>query len=305
MLWFFSRHYFVNDIFKCGEITEELTRKGYGVLLNYCTEDAKDTMDVRDATFMYRSLVSIAAARNVSGGRVMLSVKMSQFGCFWENPEAGQALEEMIHYAALRRVPVMLDGEPLVYAERQVRFGMLMRERYRNVGVRLQAHNKANPDFFSLLQGIIRENIGTEDKMPIGICKGAYHESQACRMQETRRNFVAGVWRCLEQSQPVSIDTHDESLVEEIGDLIAAEGPVPTPPSFGLLYNVKPRFARRLKNEKKGSTVFIYLPVIDANTDHCDMQWEKFAIRRLLERPTYIFLPFKLFFDTLRGRYSY
>ena len=300
ILWFFSRHYFVKGKKECGAAIAGLTKKGYGVLLNYCTEDACCRTDIADAFGVYLQLIYLASKFNGPGRRIALSLKLSQFGCLGQDAEFGmKVFESIVGYAAERRIRVVLDGERLRHAEAILAIGQTMNEKYGNMKVRLQAYN---PKFCDLLLSAVAEDGGRSRPVPLGICKGAYHEKSAFRVRETIENFMRGVVCSARCSHPVSIDTNDENLIKKLLSMRFEDAEKPQL-SFGLLYNVKPWLARKLKDS--GSVVSIYLPVIDYNDTQSGKQWEQFALRRLIERPVYIFLPFKLFVDRLLGRESY
>ena len=308
ILWFFSKNYFINGTVDLLRTTTELSKNGYFVFWNHCTEDAETFDDINNSYNFY--LYFIECAKSIGRAPyVTLSLKMSQFGCF--NQDKARAclgkyfLEMIIRFASGAGMTVMLDGERLVYAEAVADFARKMNEKYANTGVRLQAYN---PKFKELLDEIFFWNSLTKASLPLGFCKGAYNELPAVSAAATRENMIKGVRACYDKICPVSLDTNDHRLANEISLGILPRAPFGRPrPTFGLLYNVKPWLARQLK--ERGEIVRIYLPVITGDQDRHGVpargQWEKFAIRRLIERPVYILMPLKTFMDKILLRKDY
>lgn len=316
MLWLFSRQYFIE-----GWNAEEqnwtplkkrlrlFTRNGYRVLLNFCTEDAMGPTEAAYTRDMYLQFIEAINALHCSLS-ARLSMKMSQFGCFHQNTALDAFGKETAEYVIRSsrqygNIAVTLDGERLVHAEEVALFAHTMQKKYSNVAVRFQAYN---PDFEKMLLKFRKQNIAENNIIPIGICKGAYHESTALSADKTRENIIEGVLDCVEEEYPVSVDTNDRALINEIREELRCSVFRNKPrPSFGLLYNIKPWLARRLKNA--GETVYIYFPIIKKRETieekSSKKQWEKFAIRRIEERPLYLLYPFKSLTDQMLRKNNY
>lgn len=316
LLWFFSRQYFLEGWSAKEQnwtpLKKQLrlfTKTGYRVLLNFCTEDATGPIEAAHTRDTYLEFIESINSLHCSLS-VRLSMKMSQFGCFHQNTHLdafGKETAEHVIRSARRygNIGVTLDGERLVHAEEVALFVRAMQKKYGNVAIRFQAYN---PDFNKMLQEFIKRNIMENNIIPIGICKGAYHEPTALSADKTRENIIEGVLNCAEENYPVSVDTNDHTIIEDIREELRCSIFRNKPrPSFGLLYNIKPWLARRLKNA--GEAVHIYFPVIKKRETGADAgsrkQWEKFAIRRVEERPLYLLYPFKSLADRILKRDNY
>lgn len=310
ILWFFSRQYFVEGWNPKEQNWTPLkkhlrlfTQNGYRVLLNFCTEDAVSPVEAAYTRDIYLQFIGAINALHCSVS-VRLSMKMSQFGCFHPNPHLdafGKETAEHVIRSASRygNIGVTLDGERLIHAEEVAAFSRAMQKKYGNVAIRFQAYN---PDFNKMLPEFIKQNITENNIIPVAICKGAYHEPMALSAAKTRENMLEGVLDCVEEGYPVSMDTNDHGLIHETREELRCWVFRNKPrPSFGLLYNIKPWLARNLRNANEA--VYIYFPVIKkreiAAETHSKKQWEKFAIRRVEERPLYLFYPFKSAIDRL------
>lgn len=303
-LWFFSRRYFIEgwnaEEQTWNPLKEKLrafTRSGYRILLNFCTEDATGPVEAAHTRDIYLQCVETINSLHRSLS-IRLSMKMSQFGCFHPNAHLdafGKETAEHVICSARRygNIGVTFDGERLVHAEAVCEFARAMQKKYGNIAVRFQAYN---PDFEKFFAAFRKRTKQEGMIIPVGVCKGAYHEPTALAADKTRENMLEGVLDCVEEGYPVSMDTNDHGLIndarEELRRWVFRNKPRP---SFGLLYNIKPRLACSLKNV--GEAVYIYFPVIkqrSANADadaNAKRQWEKFAIRRMLERPLYLAYP--------------
>lgn len=316
ILWFFSRHYFIEgwdaqeqNWTPLKEHLHLFTRNNYRVLLNFCTEDATGPVEAAYTRDIYLQFIETINALHDSLS-VRLSMKMSQFGCFHPNAHLdtfGKETAEYVSYSARRygNIGVTWDSEPFKYFLAMLSFAQITNKKYHNQAVRFQGYN---PDFEKILAEFRRRNIAENNIIPIGICKGAYHEPTALSADKTRENILKGVLNCVEEGYPVSVDTNDHALIKEIrAELRCSVFRNKPRPSFGLLYNIKPWLARRLKDS--GETVYIYFPVIkkrETNTDAgSKKQWEKFAIRRAIERPLYLLYPFKSLVDQILRRNNY
>ena len=307
LLWFFSKYYFINGAEDLVKITADFIKKGYFVFWNHCTEDADNFDDICSNVRAYFVFIELAEKYRLAP-YVTLSLKMSQFGSFsqreYRSTFGRDSLTTIVRRASSTGMTVMLDGERLVHARDVVAFGRKMNERYGNTGVRLQAYN---PEFLSLVDDVIEYSHLKKTHLPLGFCKGAYNEPSAVSAKQIHWNMIEAVKTCYKEVCPMSLDTNDQKIAEKISIKILPRAPFGRPrPTFGLLYNVKPWLARRLK--ERGELVRIYLPVIMNKTSYgipTGSQWEKFAIRRLIERPLYVFLPFKMLLDKFLGRQNY
>jgi hypothetical protein len=316
LLWFFAKQYFIEGYDPVAKNWNPLAEKlrafgnaNYNILLNFCTEDAATMQEAARTRDIYIEFIRIINAFRLESS-VRISMKMSQFGCFHPDEEMNafgkKTVKRIIRFARWRgNIGVILDGERLIHAETVANFARAINKKYGNVGVRFQAYN---PAFETLLHAFIKKNMAERNIIPVGICKGAYRESAALSENAAIENIIEETVNCAENEYPVAVDTHDyRRVINAIREELKYSVFRNKRPSFGLLYNIKPHLARQLKDS--GERVFIYFPVIQGRKTRTEntekKQWEKFAIRRLIERPLYILYPLKYAMDRLLGKNSY
>lgn len=300
ILWFLCRQYFIegyDHLAKNWEPLKEkllaLTRTDYGVLVNFCTEDAASLHEAEYTRDIYCEFINLITTLNFQT-KVSLSIKMSQFGCFASDgaldASGRDAVTHVARYARTRGVMVIFDGERLKYAPAVKTFVRELARSCPNVGIRLQAYDSY---FREELERFVRQNLREKLLIPISVCKGAYEEPDALSEEETRKNILWAIRYCRAVDYPVELDTNDEKLIRASRAI-----------NVGMLYGVKPALAEQLKQE--GYLVHIYFPVIKKESEYeQNPRWEKFAIRRLVERPLYLLYPFKSLVDRILGRNSY
>ncbi|MDO8600040.1 MAG: hypothetical protein Q7R73_00260 [bacterium] len=305
-LWFFCKQYFIegwneikeNDKIKkdWSPLTEKLstfTRADYNALLNFCTEDATSLQEAAYTRDVYCEFINLVTTLNLQKN-VSLSIKMSQFGCFAPDglldAFGRDTATYVVRYARQRNIAVVFDGERLQHAPAVKTFVRELAQRYPNIAIRLQGYD---PHFIEETTRFVETNIKMGIIIPISVCKGAYDEPDGLSAKETEVHIRWAAQYCRRVDYPIEVDTNDGELIRTARSI-----------SVGMLYGIKPALAKQLKQE--GYRVHIYFPVITkTQNDEQNPRWEKFAIRRLVERPLYLLYPFKSLLDRLLGRNSY
>lgn len=300
ILWFFCKHYFVEGYDPTAKNWKPLEEKlsgftgaGYRILLNYCTEDAATPAEAEETEKIYCEMASRVAELQLAD-MVSISMKMSQFGCFSHDAPLAcfglNVVESVVRFAWQQNIRVIFDGERLEHAPAVKVFTAELAKKYRTIGIRVQAYD---PYFIKETTRFVETNLRKKNIIPLAVCKGAYDEPDALSEQETRKNILWVVRYCRAVDYPVELDTND-------GNLIRASRAI----NVGLLYGVKPKTVRVLNHD--GYRVSIYFPVIKKEAE-CERnpRWEKFAIRRILERPLYLLYPLKSAGDRLLRRNTY
>lgn len=299
ILWFFCKHYFVegyDPIAKNWKPLEEklsrFTGAGYRILLNYCTEDATTPAEAEETKKIYCEMASRVAELQLAD-MVSVSMKMSQFGCFSHDAPLEcfglNTAESVVRFAWQKNIRVIFDGERLEHAPAVKIFAAELAKKYRTIGIRVQAYD---PYFNEETTRFVETNLRKKNIVPLAVCKGAYDEPDALSEKETRENILWAVRYCRAVDYPVELNTNDEKLIRASRAI-----------DVGLLNGVKPRTAKRLK--QNGYRVSIYFAVAKKAGYKRNPRWEKFAIRRVEERPLYLFYPLKSFADRVLQKNSY
>lgn len=300
ILWFFCKHYFVEGYDPTTKnwkpLEERLSRftgAGYHILLNYCTEDAATPAESEETKKIYCEMISSVAELQLAN-TVSVSMKMSQFGCFSHDAPLAcfglNTAESVVRFAWQKNIRVIFDGERLEHAPAVKIFAAELAKKYNNVAIRLQAYD---PYFNEETTRFVETNLRKKIIIPLAVCKGAYNEPDALSERETRENILWAIRYCRAVDYPVELDTNDENLIRTSRAI-----------NVGMLYGITANAAQRL--QKEGYCMHIYFPVVKKISGHeQNPQWEKFAIRRLIERPLYIFYPLKSLADWILHRKNY
>lgn len=300
ILWFFCKHYFVEGYDPTAKnwkpLEERLSRftgAGYRILLNYCTEDAATPAEAEETKKIYCEMASRVAKLQLAD-MVFVSIKISQFGCFSDDAPLAcfglNTVESVVRFALQKNIRVIFDGERLEHAPVVKIFAAELAKKYHTIGIRVQAYD---PHFNEEATRFVETNLRKKNIVPLAVCKGAYDEPDALSERETRENILWAVRYCRAVDYPIEIDTNDEKLIRASRAI-----------DVGLLYGIKPRIAKKLKQD--GYRISIYFPVIKKESGYQhNPRWEKFAIRRLIERPLYLFYPLKSLADRILHRKNY
>lgn len=279
MLWFFCKHYFVVGETKLTQTLKTLTDKRYHVLVNVCGDDAGTVLEAEKTWKTYQHLIDIILEMRLRRF-VKLSVKASRFGCFEKEIKyhARKLVGQLVARARHGDIKIVFDGERLKHCRWVLAFARSLNQRYNNVGVRLQAYGK---QFLSRCKRSV-------ETLDLSICKGAYDEPPwraVSSLKEIRRNMTDAAAYALSKKCRIEVDTHDERIISECQDL-DERGFI----SYGHLFNMKAHQAHDLRRRDK-EEMHIYIVYLESAEDN---SWIGFSIRRLIEKPTYLFLPLKM-----------
>lgn len=271
--------------FSAGEKIEDalflgrkLNAEGFHCQFNYAG-DHGDSPEIRDKSAeVYGKLVEEIRKQKVWAG---ISIKLGQMGLFSQNLHGEKTRSRffsLVEKAYEYGVPFWIDEEEDVYKEK---IGEVLAEigKKHPVGSVLQAYLKKIWDK-------VNKRINAENPPVFRICKGAYSESRDIafkKMPDIRGLYEELVLALSLKGCYLQIATHDKKIINwameaERAGIISRDNF-----EFAMLYGVDMELSRRLL--KTGYKVSIYI-IFGENKDI-----EGYVIRRIIEKPKYVFLP--------------
>ena len=265
--------------------TAELNAAGIDVSLDSLGESVTQVSQAEESAAVYHRLLGEIATR---GLRANVSVKLTQMGMDIGGHGAGPALAErivgeMVEHAAQAGTFVRIDMEGSPYTEATLE----MTERLSalwpgRVGTVLQAYlfRTANDAERLLRQGI-----------RIRLCKGAYKEPAEIAFPDKAdvdSNYVTLMKRLATSGVFCGLATHDEAIITEMRQYVAANGVDKKAFEFQMLYGIRRDLQRKLVAE--GFGVRVYVPF--------GAEWYPYFMRRLAERPANVLFLAKNFFKS-------
>jgi proline dehydrogenase len=198
-----------------------------------------------------------------------VSVKPTSLGLKIDVELAYENADRICRLASERGGFVRLDMEDSTCTEDTVNLYFRLHERHPCVGVALQAYLHRTVDDAKRL-GAVKANVR--------LCKGIYVEPPEVAIQSyqgTRDSFMEALGILFDAGSFVGIATHDDWLVEQAQEQIAARGLDRDRCEFQMLLGVRPELRRRLV--AAGNRLRVYVPFGE--------DWYAYSMRRLRENP--------------------
>jgi proline dehydrogenase len=244
-------------------ITTILTRLGEGVTR------------IDEAEHVTQHYLEVLDKVQAAGLDAQISVKPTQLGLDIDSAQCQRNLDRICEKAArLGNVPVWIDMENSPYVDPTLKLFRSSKERYKGVGVALQAY-------------LYRTVKDVEDLIPLGpairIVKGAYLEPADVaypKKSDVDENFYKLCTRLMaEDAQKTGtllhIATHDVPLADRIGAFIDGRHVPASAYEFAMLYGIQRSQQQRLAQSGRRLRVLI------SYGDY----WFPWYMRRLAERP--------------------
>ena len=263
----------VDDAIALGE---KLNAEGFECMFNYVGEHSQAPETRDHSVAVYKTLIEKIGEKKLHAG---ISIKLSQFGFFGGIVHREKTLtvfSGLLTEAKKNGVRVWIDGEELEHEEKTNEFIKRFFE-IMPVGKILQAYNKR--------VGCSAKNC-TRPGAFFRVCKGAYQEKPEliylCE-SDIKTTFVDLIQSLLKGGNYVQAATHDKKLIERI--LVNSIPSYSTKDLFeiGMLLGVNMKLAFWLLD--CGLPVNMYVPFGTVANK------EGYGIRRIIEKPKYIFLP--------------
>jgi len=261
-------------------VGRKLCEEGFGVLFNFIG-DHTDSVESRNRAYEeYEWLIGKISEYQIDGG---ISLKASSLGLFRESFDFGDSrrlFDELMRHAAASGVPAWLDGEELSLKKKTNEIIQNAQPILR-LGKVLQAYDTR---VFEELSDIF---LHEDRSYRFRICRGAYDEPIELADREeslirVRMNDL--VSSLLGTRHFVQVATHHRKTIQYITDyMISTRNLDKKSFEFALLLGYDMELARELLHG--GYRVVIYVPYGEDVEGYC--------IRRIIERPNYIFLPIR------------
>ncbi|TVX85281.1 proline dehydrogenase [Paenibacillus agilis] len=260
--------------FVVGETREEaiseacnLLSKGYNVSLEYICENIRDIQDCISAKDEFLGLIRIAGQANLKS---TVSLDLSYMGMNADPQLAYEHLLELAQEAERCGITIMISAEESTKIDQILGIYKRIGERYANIGITLQAH----------LHRTVRDYLDIQAYPgKIRIVKGAYQEAAdvaLARSEELNERYLDIVEMIVATGRPISIATHDETIIEEV----VKKGYLNQPNvEIEMLYGVRPERLKELKDEGYQTKVYVLYGV----------EWYLYVCHRLAEFPPNIY----------------
>jgi proline dehydrogenase len=199
-----------------------------------------------------------------------VSIKLSQFGLdFSESACCGNVMK-LAERAAALSTSVEVDMESSAYTDRTLQLVTQLQDRFTgHVRAVIQAYLFRSEADIRML---------SSRKIPVRLCKGAYHEPAAAafaKKSDVDANYLKLMKLLLAEGIYPAIASHDEKIIREAVRHIREQN-IPTERfEFQMLYGIRRDLQRQLVSQ--GFRLRLYVPYGEA--------WYPYFMRRLAERP--------------------
>jgi proline dehydrogenase len=249
----------------------ELHKRGLFGMLDQLGESVTDEKMARSAAEDYLSGIARIAA---SGIPANVSLKLTQMGLDISEGLCLENLTAVVSAADRAGIFVEFDMESSAYTDRTLAIHRTMHERFRNVGVCIQAYLKRTVDDARKLV-----DMGAR----LRLVKGAYLEPAELAFPdkaEVDANYVRLLEmlfsdEAIKRGVHPGVATHDPRMIDKTLELVAAKKPAADRWEFQMLYGIARDQQDRLA--KLGHRVRVYVTY--------GSQWYPYFMRRMAERP--------------------
>ncbi|WP_431028379.1 proline dehydrogenase family protein [Lysinibacillus sp. LZ02] len=249
-------------------IAKELISNGYSISLEYIGENTTNLEECQQAKKEFLNLIEEIGAMSM---QQTVSLDLSHIGLSVNPDTAYIHLLEIAKKAQAYDITVMISMEESSKTNDILTIYKKTTEQYPNVGITIQAHLfRSNDDIQKLIHypGKIR------------LVKGAYQEPSdiaMARSTDLNDRYLQFVEQLLEANHPVSIATHDETLIQEMEYRQYFKHPQV---EIEMLYGIRPDLLRDLKNTGYNSKVYLTYGT----------EWYLYLCHRIAEYPENLYL---------------
>ena len=260
-------------------VAGKLNAEGITVTLDHLGESVTSLAEAAEARDVYMRTLDAIHAGGIQGN---VSLKLTQFGLDLSYEECLANVEQLVRRAAELGSFVRVDMESSEYADRTLELVRTLHSRYGAVGVVIQAYLYRSKDDIEKL---------CKEKIRVRLCKGAYLEPPSVafpQKTEVDRNYTELSRYLLSHDVYPAIATHDEAMIEQAKQFVAANGIARDRFEFQMLYGIRRDLQRQLVGQ--GYRLRLYVPFGQA--------WYPYYMRRLAERPANVFFILRNLFRT-------
>jgi proline dehydrogenase len=265
------------------DAARELKIAGITTILTKLGENVTSAVEADEVFAHYVDVMNRVKA---AGLDAQISIKPTQLGLDFDEPRCARHLLSLCDRASALGNIVWIDMESTPYVDRTLALFRTARERFRNVGVAIQAY-------------LYRSEKDLERLAPLGcairIVKGAYKEPPDLaypKKQDVDENFFKLVTRLMRPDAVgarglVHIGTHDDRLIDRLRAHARANNVPRASFEFAMLYGIRRPLQRRLVAEGERLRVLISY----------GEYWFPWYMRRLAERPANVMFVVKSLFQ--------
>lgn len=273
VLWSAARRFVTGETRKDGIHTAEvLATRGYGISLEYIGENTTTQQQCEAAMDEFFALSRAMELASLSKGAT-ISLDLSHIGLSVSQQLAFDHLHRLAEDTKSRGISIMISMEESQKLPAILDVYRQMVTQYPHIGITLQAHlSRTDSDIETLLHlpGKIR------------LVKGAYQESAEQAMNRgdaLDKRFLSLAQMLIEAHHPLSIATHNEHLLREIGEIVGRNGTTSPRVEVEMLFGIRPDLLRQLKDA--GYPTRVYLTY--------GTEWYLYLCHRLAEYPPNIY----------------
>lgn len=244
-------------------IAKEMISKGYFFSLECIGENITDLEECKKAKTEFLNLIEEMSSLSI---KQTVSLDLSHIGLSVDSETAHIHLLEVAKKARLYGITLMIGMEESSKTNDILNIYKKTSKLYPNVGITIQAQLYRS-------KNDVQELIHLPGK--IRVVKGAFQEpSDIAMARSTKLNsrYLKFVEQLIEANHPVSIATHDETLIREIECRQYLNHPQV---EIEMLYGIRPDLLRNLKD--KGYNCKVYLPY--------GKEWYLYLCHRIAEYP--------------------
>ncbi len=222
----------------------------------------------QEAQAIAAAYTDVLEAIEVDGLDANVSVKLTGLGLKLDRELCHELAEGVVRTAAARGGFVRIDMEDHTCVDDTLALYRRLREGgHDRVGLVLQAHLKRTLEDIADLRDL---------RPSVRLCKGIYVEPSSVAFHDAeviRRSFSSCLEALLEGGSSVAIATHDEVLIEEALERVAALSHA----AYELQMLLGVREARATELVAAGHPLRVYVPF--------GSRWYEYSLRRLQENP--------------------
>jgi proline dehydrogenase len=214
----------------------------------------------------------LAALAEIDRARLpaTVSIKLTQFGLDFSEEACRNNVTELVERARQMNTRVEIDMESSEYTDRTLQIVTHLQNRYEgSVRAVIQAYLYRSEADIQML---------SDRKIPIRLCKGAYHEPPSVafpRKSDVDANYIKLMDWLLDRGTDPAIASHDEKIIRHALRHIKEQKVASDRFEFQMLFGIRRDLQRKLVAQ--GFRLRLYVPYGDA--------WYPYFMRRLAERP--------------------
>ncbi len=259
-------------------IAGQTLREGIQVLQRLSAERTLGTLDflgenvtsLEDATKSKNSYLAALHEIQQTNLSATVSIKLTQFGLDLSEPACRANVMALVERAKDMDSRIEVDMESSLYTDRTLAIVTDLQKAFPgHVRAVIQAYLFRSEADIQML---------SENKIPVRLCKGAYHEPATVafpRKSDVDANYIKLMKLLLAHGTYPAIASHDENIIREALRHLREQKILPDRFEFQMLYGIRRDLQRELVSQQ--FRLRLYVPYGDA--------WYPYFMRRLAERP--------------------